>query len=72
MLAAGIPIQICPFPQFDLQARYFTRLLTGEAEMPSRAAMEEDTEREERWRAERGLAGKHFHKVLRHSQRFLA
>jgi len=63
MCFIGIPIQICPFPQFDLQARYFTRLLTGEAEMPSRAAMEEDTEREERWRAERGLAGKHFHKM---------
>merc|ERR1711956_98283 len=42
----GIPIQICPFPQFDIQVQFFVKSLTGEMLLPAKEAMLEDSEQE--------------------------
>merc|ERR1719220_786449 len=60
----GLPVQICPFPQFDLQVRYFIRTLLGDAKLPSPAEMERDTQEEIRYRREvLGMPDKYFHKM---------
>jgi len=60
----GLPVQICPFPQFDLQVRYFIKTLLGEAKLPSPAEMERDTQEEARYRREiLGMPDKYFHKM---------
>lgn len=59
----GIPIQICPFPQFDLQVQLFVKSLTGDLELPSREAMLEDTREEMEAKRRAGVAEKHFHKM---------
>ena len=64
MCLVGIPIQICPFPQFDLQIRYFVKLITGQLEMPSRQEMLKDLKEEEEWRKnELKMPAKYFHKM---------
>jgi len=40
----GLPVQICPFPQFDLQVRYFINTLLGNVKLPSPGEMEADTQ----------------------------
>lgn len=59
----GIPIQICPFPQFDLQVQLFIKSLAGDVELPSREAMLEDTQEEMAAKKRAGAAAKHFHKM---------
>jgi len=60
----GLPVQICPFPQFDLQVRYFIKTLLREAKLPSAAEMERDTQEEARYRREvLGMPDKYFHKM---------
>jgi len=60
----GLPVQICPFPQFDLQVRYFIKTLLGEAKLPSPAEMERDTQEEAQYRREvLGMPDKYFHKM---------
>ena len=59
----GIPIQICPFPQFDLQVRCFVKTLTGELVLPSREDMLADTNEEMESKLKLGIARKHFHKM---------
>ena len=59
----GIPIQICPFPQFDLQVRCFVKSLTGEIVLPSRDEMYADTCQELQAKLEAGVPRKHFHKM---------
>jgi len=60
----GIPVQICPFPQFDLQVRYFVKLITGQAKLPSKAEMHEDIKKEMEWKKNKlEMAEKHFHKM---------
>ena len=39
----GIPIQICPFPQFDLQVQLFVKSICGEWTVPSKEDMNQDT-----------------------------
>jgi len=64
MCFIGIPIQICPFPQFDLQVRFFIRTLKGEVNLPSATEMLSDTTEEEEWRrTELKMPDKHFHKM---------
>lgn len=64
MCFVGIPIQICPFPQFDLQIRYFVKTLTGEVALPSKQDMMTDLRQDEEWRrTELKLPEKHFHKM---------
>jgi len=60
----GIPVQICPFPQFDLQIRYFVKLLTGQVQLPTKAEMCEETKQEMEWKKNNlGMPEKHFHKM---------
>lgn len=37
----GIPLKIVPFPQFELQTKLVARLLSGAAQLPSHADMED-------------------------------
>jgi len=60
----GLPVQICPFPQFDLQVRYFVKTLLGDVKLPSPAEMEADTQEEIRYRRDvLGMPDKYFHKM---------
>ena len=59
----GIPIQICPFPQFDLQVRLFVKTLTGDLVLPSGKEMLADTQDEMETKLRAGVAQKHFHKM---------
>ena len=64
MCFVGVPIQICPFPQFDLQVRLFVKVLLGGVELPSKQEMLEDLRREEDWRKnELKMPEKYFHKM---------
>ena len=64
MCFVGVPIQICPFPQFDLQARFFVKILLGGAKLPGKQEMLEDLRREEDWRKnELKMPEKYFHKM---------
>ena len=63
MCFIGIPIQICPFPQFDLQVQFFVKALTGERPLPSPEAMLEDTRRELSSKLDRDIPMRHFHKM---------
>lgn len=59
----GIPIQICPFPQFDLQVQLFLKTLSGQLKLPSKEEMEMDTGKEMQDKLAHGVAQKHFHKM---------
>ena len=64
MCFVGIPIQICPFPQFDLQIRYFVKTISGQVDLPSKEEMLESLRKEEEWkRDELKLPEKYFHKM---------
>jgi len=59
----GIPVQICPFPQFDIQVRFFVKYLAGDLTLPSPEAMLEDSEEEKSRKLDQGIASRHFHKM---------
>ena len=59
----GIPIQICPFPQFDLQVRLFVKTLTGDLVLPGKEEMLADTQHEMETKLRAGVAQRHFHKM---------
>ena len=64
MCFIGVPVQICPFPQFDLQVRFFVKFLLEEVTLPGREEMLQDLRREERWREEElKMPKKYFHKM---------
>ena len=64
MCFIGIPVQICPFPQFDLQTRFFMKTLSGQVKLPSQEMMMKDLRDEEEWkRSELKMPAKHFHKM---------
>lgn len=59
----GIPIQICPFPQFDLQVQLFVKSICGEWTVPSKEDMNQDTIEEMKTKSNLGIAERHFHKM---------
>lgn len=64
MCFVGIPLQICPFPQFDLQIRYFVKLITGQVKLPTKAEMYADSEQEMEWKKNNlQMPEKYFHKM---------
>ncbi len=66
MAFVGIPLQICPFPLFDVQVRWFVRVLLGDRPLPAPAEMKEDTAREMRRLVdEMNIPEKHFHRFGR-------
>lgn len=64
MCLVGIPVMVCPFPQFDLQVRFFIKVLLGDLQLPSKEEMYQDTKVESDWRQnELGQPSKYFHKM---------
>ena len=63
MCFIGIPVQICPFPQFDIQVRFFVKYLAGELTLPSQEAMLKDSEEEKSRKLDQGIPSRHFHKM---------
>ncbi len=61
MAFVGLPIKICPFPLFDVQVRWFLRVLSGHLKLPSEQEMELDTVREKEALRRKGVADRHFH-----------
>lgn len=61
MAFVGIPKTICPFPQFDVQVRFFVSSLCGQFTLPSREEMISDTERDFQRRLSEGLPPRYAH-----------
>ncbi|KAK4309372.1 hypothetical protein Pmani_018989 [Petrolisthes manimaculis] len=61
MAFIGIPVQICPFPFFDTQVRYVTKVLTGKVSLPSPKDMEAITQQEFLQHMKEGHAPEDFH-----------
>lgn len=59
----GIPFQICPFPFFDFQSRFFMKVMTGELVLPDQSQMEAEIEEERAGRLNSGVPAKHFHNM---------
>ncbi|XP_068213247.1 uncharacterized protein [Palaemon carinicauda] len=63
MAFLGIPYQICPFPFFDFQSRFFMKTMTGDLPLPSQKEMEAEIEEERASRLDSGVPAKHFHNM---------
>jgi len=61
MAFIGIPIRICPFPQFSLQARLVTAVLTGKSLLPSATEMLKDEERDFQDKISNGIKHHYAH-----------
>ncbi|KAK7067551.1 hypothetical protein SK128_028187 [Halocaridina rubra] len=59
----GIPFQICPFPFFDFQSRFFMKVMTGELDLPSLPEMLEEIEKDHQESLKKGVPEKHFHNM---------
>lgn len=57
----GLPWKVVPFPQFELQARWAARVISGRAKLPPAADMLSDIEAWEAARAAAGIPGRHYH-----------
>uniref|UniRef100_T1HWV6 Flavin-containing monooxygenase n=1 Tax=Rhodnius prolixus TaxID=13249 RepID=T1HWV6_RHOPR len=57
----GLPYYVCAFALFDLQVRYFLKIMEGEVKLPSREEMLNDTKQEMLRRKASGLKKKQFH-----------
>lgn len=57
----GLPYYVCAFALFDLQVRYFLKIIEREVKLPSRKEMLKDTEQEMLKRRAKGLKKKQFH-----------
>ncbi len=57
----GIPFRVIPFPLFEMQARWFTQLLTGAFELPSPAQLQAHAQAEIDALRARGVKQRHFH-----------
>jgi thioredoxin reductase len=57
----GVPFRVVPFPMFELQARWFARLLGGQFRLPDAAAMRAHTDAAVADLVAAGVAQRHFH-----------
>jgi cation diffusion facilitator CzcD-associated flavoprotein CzcO len=57
----GIPFKVVPFPLFEVQARWFARLLDGHVRLPNEAERLADTERHIAHLRATGVRQRHFH-----------
>lgn len=57
----GICKTVCPFPQFHNQAFLIKNMVEGIIKLPSRAEMDDDIERDYRWRLDQGMPQRHAH-----------
>ena len=63
MCFVGIPIQVCPFPLFDLQCRLYTNFMAGIVRMPEKRAMLESFENGLKEHIAQGRLIRHYHKM---------
>lgn len=61
MCIIGVCKTICPFPQFDLQVRFFLSTLEGCTTLPSKLEMDADTQSDYDWRISQGMPHRHAH-----------
>jgi len=59
----GIPFRVVPFPMFEMQARWFARLLGGGFRLPDAAAMRAHTATVVAALRARGVERRHFHQL---------
>ncbi len=57
----GVPFRVLPFPLFEMQARWFARLLGGHFRLPPASAMHDHTAREIEALRAKGVKQRHFH-----------
>ena len=63
MCFIGVPIQVCPFPQFDLQCQLYTNVMAGIVELPKKIAMQEAFDEGLRNHIEKGRVLRHYHRM---------
>jgi len=59
----GLPWKVVPFPQFETQARWIAKALSGAAPLPPRREMLDDADAFERSLASNGIARRHAHRM---------
>lgn len=59
----GLPWKVVPFPQFETQAMWIAKALSGAAPLPTRVRMLEDAVAFERGLASDGIARRHAHRM---------
>jgi len=63
MCFIGIPIQVCPFPQFDLQCQLYTNFMAGIVELPQKSNMQQVFEKGLKDHIEKGRVLRHYHRM---------
>ena len=63
MCFIGVPIQVCPFPQFDLQCQLYTNFISGIVQLPDKKKMHEAFEDGLKDHIENGRALRHYHRM---------
>ena len=63
MCFIGIPIQVCPFPQFDLQCQLYSNFMAGIVQLPERSIMKEEFEMGLKKHIEEGRPLRHYHRM---------
>ena len=59
----GLPWKVVPFPQFEAQARWVAKTLSGAAQLPGRREMAETAKAAERADLENNVADRHAHRM---------
>jgi hypothetical protein len=59
----GLPFLVIPFPLFEMQARWFSKVLAGEAALPLSGEMNRIVSQREAEFAKSGLRNRHYHKL---------
>lgn len=59
----GLPYLVIPFPLFDMQARWFSKVLTGAVVLPSRSEMDKMIREREAKFVEQNIKTRHYHKL---------
>ena len=59
----GIPIQVCPFPQFDLQCQFYTNFMAGIVKLPDNLVMQEAFVQGLKEHIDYGRALRHYHRM---------
>ena len=63
MCFIGIPIQVCPFPQFDLQCQFYINFMGGIVTLPKQSEMEEAFVEGLKQHLDQGRSLRHYHRM---------
>lgn len=61
MAFIGVPVKVCPFPQFNLQSQWIKSIFSGTYQLPTQTDMIQATTDEEAQQRVEGVAPRHFH-----------